>query len=36
MSLFDKNFTDGVEGKIVGGYDVDKKCMPRPWMILIK
>ena len=35
-SRFNVKISDGVEGKIVGGYDVDKKCMPRPWMILIK
>ncbi|XP_023336400.1 uncharacterized protein LOC111707521 [Eurytemora carolleeae] len=26
----------GTEGRIVGGYDVDKRCMKRPSMILLK
>ena len=24
------------DGRIVNGYDVDKNCMPRPWLVYIK
>ena len=27
---------NGSDGRIVNGYDVDKFCMPRPWIVFIK
>ena len=27
---------NGSDGRIVNGYDVDKECMPRPWIIFIR
>lgn len=26
---------NGSDGRIVNGYDVDKSCMPRPWIVHI-
>ena len=34
---YKENFSNNnTEGRIVGGYKVERDCMKRPWIVLIK